>query len=161
MTETPDDAQGIVLDRYGDPAPDPKSVRMIEKESYERVIEGLRMAAEAAMHLAATEPQLCGIWTSLARKLDLVRRGAVQRAGLEDTIRQRATEQVWGNPLPWRSARDRFREGLRQASGGARQLAVCFRADLSFHQMAEQLDAMGRKLNRPPRRRLVLPPGFH
>jgi hypothetical protein len=154
----------VELDRYGDPAADPKAVRMIEKESYERVIEGLRMAADAAMHLARSEPQSVGSWTGLGTKLDLVRRGFVQKAGIEEASHQRATEQVWSNPLPWRNARDRFREGLRQASGGCRQLAVCFRMELYYSQMANSLESMLRKLTpgaaRKPRR-LVLPPGYH
>jgi hypothetical protein len=159
----PHDDNGVILDRYGDPALDPKATRMIEKESYERVIEGLRMASDAAMHLATREPQSAGIWTALGAKLDLVRRGFVQKAGLEDVQRQRATEKVWSNPLPWRDARDRFREGLRQAGGGCRQLAVCFRMELYYSQMANTLEEMLRKLTvgaaRKPR--LILPPGLH
>lgn len=160
----PDNNKLIELDRYGDPALDPKAVRMIEKESYERVIEGLRIASEAAMHLATSEPQSVGVWTALGGKLDLVRRGFVQKAGIEDSSRQRATEKVWSNPLPWRNARDRFREGLRQASGGCRQLAVCFRMELYYSQMANSLEDMLRKMTvgaaRKPRR-LIMPRDFH
>jgi hypothetical protein len=136
----------VEIDRYGDPAADPAAVRMIEKESYERVIEGLRMAADAAMHLATSEPQAVGTWSALATKLDLVRRGFVQKAGMEEASHQRATEKVWSNPLPWRSARDRFREGLRQAAGGCRQLGVCFRMELYYSQMANSLEAMVGKM---------------
>ena len=145
----------------GDPLPHPGGTRMIERESYERVVEGLKIASDAAMHMVRHEPE--GPWRALAGKLDQVRRMAVERAGLDLVMKQKETAIVTTSDMGWRQCRDRFREGLRQTSGGCRQLATCFRGDIYWSRMARETDALIAKLNAPaarPAGKLILPDGY-
>lgn len=151
----------------GDPLPDPRGTLMIERESYERVIEGLKMSADACMHLAKQEPKHCETWKSIGALLDRMRFDACKLAGLDLTMRQQETPGARGNPYAWRKARDRFLNGLEQATGGMRQLATCFRGDVMWAFYAQQLERRKdgfRALlyGSKPRAvsRLILPPGY-
>lgn len=154
----------VVRGADGDPLPDPEATTMIERESYERVIEGVKSAADAAAHLALTEPENSGIWGGMARRLDTVRRIAVRTAGIEDNINQKETERVRKKPMAWKVARERFREGLKQAEGGMRQLGVCHRGDIAWLTMADVVADLQRKLAGAAkfntRSSLILPPNF-
>lgn len=188
-THDADDPQNpnnlVVRGRDGDPLPHPTGTRMIEIESYERVIEGLKMAADACMHLAKIEPLKGSVWTDIARMLDKMRREASGLAGLDLQMAHEETKLARGAPYSWKKARDRFLDGLRQATGGMRQLATCFRGDFNWTFLAQQLEryeknfrdilkpqpftlypteelaAQGARatLQRPVQR-LILPPGF-
>lgn len=155
-------AEGIQLDANGDPVL--QGTRLVEKESYERVIDGLRIAAEAAEHLVKSEPGNKVQWRGLSKKLDQARRICVQHAGIGLVMQQKQTQSVSGDPTDWRKARDRFRYGITQASGGCRQLGVCFRMDLWWSRMANELEMIEIKL-RPrsmaqiSRPKLLLPGG--
>jgi hypothetical protein len=162
------DPNAIVLGSDGDPMPHPTGTRMIEKESYERVVEGLKMSAEACMHLAKQEPEHGATWKGIGQLLDKIRLQACQLAGLDLAMKQLETQGARGNPYAWRRARQRFLDGLKQATGGMRQLAVCFRGDLRWSMMAQELERreksfrdllLGRK-PQAPRSRLILPPGY-
>jgi hypothetical protein len=162
----PDDDQGpgIQVDRHGDPLP--QGTRMIEYESYERVIEGLKIAADACMHLAKRErtPEGVDNRRRLALTLDQCRRMCIRLAGIDDTVRANPTPEMRGEPLPFREARDRLIGGLTQAAGGARQLATCFRIDLAWSRIASQLEDLIRKIRTPKLMRapnpLLLPTGY-
>lgn len=147
-----DDAQNnlVVRGRDGDPLPDPKSVEMRERESYERVIEGLKIAADAAKHLARREPQRLSMWMVMSTKLDQARKIAVQKAGIEFDGKVRESGDVRGEGLDWTDARNRFRFGLKQAEGGCRQLAVVHRGDYEWTKMAMSLHDLHQKVRRPP-----------
>jgi hypothetical protein len=187
MTELPDDdalpadgsfeptkehAEGdnalVLLNQEGDPLPDVRGSLMIERQAYERVIEGLKMCADACAHLARQEPQHGETWMSIARMLDGIRRQACQLAGLEATSTQRETQGARGNPYGWRRARDRFLDGLKQATGGMRQLATCFRGELQWSIMAQGLERreesfrrlLTGRLPRPTVSPLILPSDF-
>lgn len=138
--DKPDDNALVVRGADGDPLPHPGGTRMIEKESYERVIEGLKMAADACMHLRRHEPNHGQTWTDIGLLLDKMRRDASALAGLELTMKQNETPEARGLPYGWRQARARFLEGIRQATGGMRQLATCFRGDLHWSVLAQQLE---------------------
>ena len=151
----------IQRDRAGDPVRDPRMVAMTERESYERVIDGLKIAAEAAAHLALNEPENAAVWARLCLWLDKTRRLAVEVARIGLSMQQLETERP-RQAMLWRPSRDRFREGIRQAAGGMRQLAVCFRQDLVWSRMANQLEHMQAKLTTAAKRKtasLILPPG--
>ena len=62
----------VVRGQDGDPLP--TGTKMIEVESYERVIEGLKMAADACAHLAKHEPLKASVWSEIAQILDKMRR---------------------------------------------------------------------------------------
>ena len=158
--------QPIELDANGDPVR--QGSLMIEKESYERVIEGLRMISDACAHLIRHEPLQAEYWRGHMTRMDQARRICVQYAGLGLAMRESETPELRGEPRPWKQCRQRFLEGLVQASGGCRQLATCHRGDLWWTQMAETLDAMSRKLNAMRRQAvrnalrnpLLLPTGY-
>jgi hypothetical protein len=159
-----DPTPGIELGRDGDPLP--QGTRMIEIESYERVIEGLKIASDACMHLAKRELTQEGVANrrGLALKLDQCRRMCIQKAGIEDVVRSSPTQEMRGEPLPFKKARNRLVNGLAQASGGARQLATCFRLDLTWASVAQQLEKLERNIRNPKRMRhqhpLLLPTGY-
>lgn len=170
MTLPPDDGPdsdsgpGIQVDQHGDPLP--QGTRMIEYESYERVIEGLKIAADACMHLAKREYTAEGVDNrrKLALMLDRCRRMCMQKAGIEDVITSNPTQEMRGEPLPFKVARNRLLDGLAQAAGGARQLATCFRLDLTWASVAQQLEKLERGVRNPKRMRtanpLLLPTGY-
>jgi hypothetical protein len=146
----------VVRGPDGDPLPHPSGVRMTERESCERVIEGLKMSADACVHLAKREPIQGATWKEIGAMLDKMRLEACRLAGL--TMRQNETPGARGNPYTWRRARDRFLEGLKQATGGMRQLATCFRNDVNWSLMAMQLDRRERPFKALLYGRPVTPP---
>lgn len=147
-----DDAQNNLVqrDKNGDPLPDPKAVAMRERESYERVVEGLAKAADRAKHCARREPNRLAMWMGIAQILDQVRRIAVQLAGIEHTIKLKETGDVRGDAMQWIDARKEFTEALKQAAGGCRQLAVVHRSEPMWLKLARQIEQLGDKAKRPP-----------
>jgi len=147
---TPDTSNDLVnLGQDGDPLALDKAVKMRERESYERIVEGLKIAADAAAHLKRSESEHAGMWDAQRRNLDQARRAAVQYAGIDDPVRQSETADPRGSAhMGWKEARERFREGLKQASGGMRQLATCFRGDVFWSLLAQQLEALEQKVMR-------------
>ena len=119
---------------------------MIEKESYERVIEGLKIISDACAHLIKHEPDDAEIWRAYLIRFDQARRICVQYAGLGLAMKENETAEVRGDPIPWKECRKRFLDGVVQAAGGCRQLATCHRGDLWWTHMADTLDDMARKL---------------
>jgi hypothetical protein len=166
---TPEANDLVVRGTDGDPLPDrSRFTSMVEIESYERVIEGLKMSADACMHLAKQEPQHGETWKSIGQTLDKLRVQACHLAGLTLAMQQKETQGTRGNPYTWRKARDRFLNGLQQSIGGMRQLATCFRADFQWAVMAQELDRRersfrallyGKRVLRPVRK-LILPEGY-
>lgn len=170
----------VVRGSDGDPVPHPSGTRMIEHESYERVIEGLKMAADACAHLAKNEPLKGSVWQDIAQMLDRMRNECVKLAGSELVTTQEETKRVRGEPYSWRKARERFLDGIKQATGGMRQLATCFRGDFNWSFMAQQLEryeknfrdlllpsqrlqpsaASARRILARPMPGLILPAGF-
>lgn len=143
---------------------------MLERESYERVIEGLKMISDACAHLIRHEPLKADYWRNFMTRMDQARRICVQYAGLGLVLKENETAELRGEPLPWRRCRQRFLEGVEQAAGGCRQLATCHRGDLWWSQMGATLDDLARKLHTMRRAAvkkavtqapaLILPPGY-
>lgn len=83
-------------------------------------------------------------------------------------MKQQETQSARGNPYSWRKARDRFLNGIQQATGGMRQLATCFRGDFMWSFMAQQLERHEKSFrallygeqNLPRPSRLILPDSF-
>jgi hypothetical protein len=155
-----------VLDANGDPVR--QGSLMNERQSYERVIEGLKITSDACAHLIQHEPENAEHWRGHMTRMDKARRICVQYAGLGLAMKEKETEARRGKVMPWRKCRDRFLEGIVQAAGGCRQLATCHRADLWWTQMAETLEEMARKLRayqklahrKAMRQALILPEHF-
>lgn len=143
---------------------------MDERQSMERVIEGLKMVSDACAHLIRHEPLKAEYWRGFVTRMDQARRICVQYAGLGLVMQQNETPELRGEPLPWRQCRQRFLDGVEQAAGGCRQLATCHRGDLWWSTMAMTLDDMARKLHAARRAAakqavreapaLILPPGY-
>ena len=170
----------VVLGADGDPVPHPGGTKMIEKESIERVVEGLKMAEDACQHLAKGETVKASIWLDIATILAKMRRDAVKLAGHEMPMSQEQLGHVRGEAYSWIKARRRFLDGMKQATGGMRQLATCFRGDWNWSFMAQQLErheekfkrlllpsnrlqpdaARARRIMATPSPRLILPAGF-
>lgn len=162
-----DPDKGIERGADGDPLP--QGTRMDERQSYDRVIEGLKIAADAAAHLVKSESANGEQWRKISTMLDQARKIAVQHAGLGLVMKEKPTQEVRGDPMNWRWARDRFRYGIKQASGGCLQLASCFRMDLWWSNMSRELECLEMKL-RPKsisqlragkRPKLILPERYH
>jgi hypothetical protein len=136
--------QLIEVDAQGDPIR--QGTLMLEKESYERVIEGLRMISDSCAHLIKHEPESADVWRGYLVRFDKARLICVQYARLGLTMKEKETGEVRGDPLPWKECRQRFLDGVIQAAGGCRQLATCHRGDMWWTRMADVLDEMARKL---------------
>jgi len=143
-TPAPEAEQKIEVDAHGDPVR--QGTLMLEKESYERVIEGLRMVSDACAHLIKHEPESIKTWRAYMTRFDKARLICVKYAGLGLSMKEHETGEVRGEPRPWKECRKRFLDGVVQAAGGCRQLATCHRGDLWWTTMANTLDEMARKL---------------
>jgi hypothetical protein len=163
-----DDNNLVVRGADGDPIKHPTATRMIEKESYERVIEGLKMSADACMHLAKQEPQDGEKWKAIGQLLDTVRLEAAKLASVDLVMKQSETQGARGNPYAWKRARQRFLDGIRQATGGMRQLATCFRGDIRWSILAQGLEQREKAfrallIGAPVQAKapqIILPPGY-
>lgn len=103
---------------------------MSDQDSMERFVEGLKIAADAAAHLAVLQRDLR--WGFLAHTLDKVRND-----GRETQLRKSSSM----SPV---ATFQRHIDGLKQAAGGARQLAVYHRMDtkwLTISKLIEEMEA--------------------
>ena len=160
--------QYIETDANGDPIR--QGSLMDERQSYERVIEGLKMVSDACAHLIRHEPLQTEYWRGFMTRFDKARLICVQQAGLGLAMKEKETGELRGEPLPWKLCRKRFLDGIEQAAGGCRQLATCHRGDLWWSTMASTLDDLARKLHAMRRAAvkkavqqapaLILPPGY-
>ncbi len=149
----------------GDPVRDPRMTVLLEKESYERIIDGLKIAAEAAAHLERIDIRMAKGWDKRRTILDQVRKLCVHRSGIESVLTFKETAKVDGLPMDYRRARSRWNDGLRQASGGMRQLGTVFRQNAWYSHLANQLDELSEKtkqdvVSRLKERGLMLPAGY-
>ena len=141
-TEAPDGADleaeaepvgPIVVDRRGS--------LMTELESWERVIDGLKLAADGARHIARhRQPDN---WNKLAAFLDQLRKAVIKDGGFDRP--QDATEskaRTGGEALRFTDAHRRMMDGLKRAAAGARQISLGQRMDLRWTRYAEQFDVL-------------------
>jgi hypothetical protein len=136
----------IAVDAHGDPIR--QGTLMGERESYERVVDGLMIMSEAAAHMAQRDKDHRRALLEIAVRLDLVRARAVVKARITDKMRLRETNLTPNPPMAWRQARMRFRDGAKQAAGGLRQLATCHRGELLWSQMARSVDTLADQVNK-------------
>lgn len=153
-------ASPIAVDAQGDPAR--QGSLMNEAQSYERVVDGLMIMAEAAAHMAQRDVNTREKLLKVAATLDVVRVTAVLRARIADKMRQRETNMTPNPPMAWTVARKRFRDGARQAAGGFRQLATCHRGEILWTTMAIEVERLAHNvirpaIARPDPPRLILP----
>ena len=119
---------------------DKRGTLMVEFESYERIIEGLKKAADGARNMARWKhPDL---WNGLAEFLDKLRRCVARDGGYNRAQDSKDTVQVFGGDMTWTDANSRILTGLKDAAAGARQIAQAQRMDLSWLRYANQFEKM-------------------
>lgn len=111
---------------------------MREMESWERLIDGLKMAAEGARHMARR--QTPDKWNRLAGYLDSVRKAVIRDGGFDrPTDATESIQQFGGEGLTFSQSQGRIGQGLRMAAAGAEQIAQCQRMDMRWLRYAAQL----------------------
>ena len=167
----------VVKDSHGNVVTE--HTKMIERESYEVLLEGLREAGESAYLLARKDPDVRTnpggdravlarrTYINLGMKLDQIRRIAVQQAGLGLVLKEKETRpDMADSGRSYIQERNRLFAGFEKAAGAARQLAVYFRADFNWlatattlEQIAEKLRAKRSHVLTPQQRGLIVPGG--
>lgn len=114
---------------------------MKEGESYERVVEGLKVASDGARNLARwADPDL---WNAMAQYFDSLRKAVVQLACLDRGADARESEQQWGgNGISRTEAMTRLTKGLKDAAAGANQIAQVQRMDVRWLMYANRFDKL-------------------
>ena len=120
---------------------DKRGTLMKERESWERVIDGLKLASDGARNMARfARPD---VWNRFAMYLDQIRRAMAQEAGFnraQDTIDSAAV--VGDSSLSWAAASARVFVGLKDAAAGARQISLGQRMDIRWTNYANQIDKL-------------------
>ena len=121
-----------------------RGIRMLEVDSYDRVIDGLKQAAEGARNAACHRHG--DAWNRVADtfyklRIMMSRLGAMNRPS--DTV---LSKVIFGAPkMQLVASYMRIHEGLKGAAAGARQLASCHRGDLRWTLCARQMDELQKK----------------
>lgn len=104
---------------------------MRELESWERVIDGLKMAADGARHMARyVFPDK---WNTLASYLDSIKKAVIRDGGFDRPADATVSvQQFGGDGMPMVMACSRVFNGLKMAAAGADQIANCQRLDMRW-----------------------------
>ena len=101
---------------------------MREMESWERIIDGLKMAADGCRHMARF--RFADKWNNFAQYLDSLRKAVIRDGGFDRPADATdSVQQFGGEGIPWTLASHRIADGLKMAAIGADQIAVCQRSD--------------------------------
>lgn len=118
-----------------------KSIRMLEADTYDRLVHGLRTASEGARDIAARGD---GMWDVFGDMLDKIRAGMTRAAhrgkptDADPTLRRRGsdpTQQI----MP---SYQNIYGGLDAAAKAARQMATGHRMDLRWSVWARDLERL-------------------
>lgn len=120
---------------------------MRELESWECVIDGLKMASDGCRHIARRyNPDR---WNRFAMWLDAVRKAMIRDGGYDQaSSRNDSVEQFGGEGIPLIEAQSRVRNGLKKAASGCDQIAHCQRLDFRWLRYAQQLRAFDDNVRR-------------
>lgn len=115
---------------------DKRGTLMIERESYERVIEGLKMASDGAHHLHQSRQD--GNWHHMSQIFDKLRAAIARLGGLSSELSDaKGTSELWTSQhMGVHASYDRVYRGLDMATKGSRQIATCHRGDLRWSKYA-------------------------
>lgn len=162
-----DDDFSVTFDDDEQPSPEKtevigpdKSIRMLEVDSYDRLLHGLRTAAESARHIATRGDDR---WTTLANVLDKARGAMVHEAGIYragDNEPTRPPRNLDGSQAVG-PAYHRVYRGLEEASQACRQIATGHRMDLQWTKWASQLEDLRDKASVTIRTRSQREFGLH
>lgn len=121
---------------------------MRELESWERIIDGLKMGAEGARHMARFRH--ADDWNRLASFFDSIRKAVIKDGGFDRSADATdSTQKFGGEGLSWSQAQRRIADGMKMAAAGAEQIAICQRNDIRWVRYASQFRTfadMGHKL---------------
>lgn len=118
---------------YGDFAP--RGTAMTERQSYERVIEGLKIASDGCRNLAAYFNR--DRWDMQAGVFDELRAAVVKLAGIGRSIDAiPSAKKFGGDALTRNESYDRIYRGLSDAAAGMLQIAGGHRGDLRWSRIA-------------------------
>ena len=114
---------------------------MRELESWERIVDGMKMAADGARHVARHRSP--DMWNKLALFLDTLRKAVITDGGFDRPEDAKETSAQWGGEgLSFTLAHRRLMDGLKMAAAGAEQIAQCQRMDLRWMRYAMQIRTM-------------------
>lgn len=119
---------------------DQRGTRMLDVDSYQRIIESLKMAADAAYHLTERDPD----WRKIAKVFDKLRSELATLGGMS-TVAQDSVETIAklsGQTMGVHVAYDRVYQGLRGSAAAARQMATGHRGDLRWSAYATRLETL-------------------
>lgn len=139
LDQDPEVEEFVDTDQHpGDLNPfDAPGSRMIEPDSYERIIEGLKLASDGCRHLAAWKDGPA--WNLLAVLFDKGRRQIAEMGGIEAPADSVESRKILGGivMMPAEAAK-RVYSGLTDAHDGCRQMATAHRMDLRWLGYANQ-----------------------
>lgn len=114
---------------------DRRGTKMSERQSYERCIEGLKLAADGCRNLATYFSREA--WDAQADIFDKVRAAVVKLGGIELPGDATLTAKKFGGEALTRNeSYSRVVDGLGQAAGGMLQIASGHRGDLRWSKLA-------------------------
>lgn len=156
--QTGQEIPAVVVDKRG--------VLMRERESYERVIEGLKMAADGAHHLVKNKQD--GNWRQMSAVFDKLRAQIAKLGGLSSEAQDAVpTEPLDGSKtMGLHASFERVYNGLNMATKGSRQIATCHRGDLRWSKYAIIIETLRDKcsllvrMNTQRRSGIVIPTGM-
>jgi hypothetical protein len=120
-------------------AQDHRGSVMFEYESYERVVEGLKLASDGARNMARFRD--ADAWNMLAQYFDSLRKAIVQLAGLDRGADAKETTAKWGGEgISPSASMTRVTRGLKDAAAGSNQIAQAQRMDIRWLKYAGKFD---------------------
>lgn len=117
-----------------------RGTRMLDIDSYQRIIESLKMAADAAYHLTERDPD----WRKIAKVFDKLRSELAKLGGMATEVQDSAETmaKLSGETMGTHQAYDRVYTGLRGSAAAARQMATGHRGDLRWSAYATRLETL-------------------
>lgn len=135
--------------------PERLGIRMLEGDSIDVFIDGLRMAGEGSMHLHYwRDDRDDELWLEASRHFDKLRI-AFARLARSKASDQVETRDPGGSDTPQIQSYQRVFDGLAMASRAARQIASGHRGDLRWSIAANQLDRWRDRMSGLVRKRQV------
>lgn len=122
-------------------AQDKRGSLMTELESWERVIEGLKLASDGARNMARHRAP--DLWNRLAAYFDSLRKAVIKDGGFDRPSDATSSQQAWGaDGISSGEAHKRLMNGLKGAAAGCRQLSLGQRMDLRWSMYADRIDRL-------------------
>lgn len=123
---------------------DHRGTPMTEIESWERVIEGMKLASDGCRQMARRGN--ASDWNKMAEMMDAVRRAVIRDGGFDRPADAKPSEMVTGGPgISPSEAVSRIAKGLKMASAGARQISLGQRMDIRWTGYANAFDRLMNK----------------